>query len=97
MPRKVKRSSTKKRNATKPKAPKMRGGAGYTLTDCKIGGMSEVRAYSECPQNSGPLSPRHAQDLYSAPILFSGGGGTPKRRKSVTAKRGKAYGQGCGY
>lgn len=67
-----------------------KGGAGYTLTDCRIGGLSEVRAYSECPQNVGPGSADFAKALYSAPILFSGnqaGGTHHKRRKSKTIKR----------
>lgn len=67
-----------------------KGGAGYTLTDCRIGGLSEVRAYSECPQNVGSGSADFAKELYSAPILFSGnqaGGAYHKRRKSRTLKR----------
>ncbi len=68
-----------------------KGGAGYTLTDCRIGGLSEVRAYSECPQNVGPGSADFAKALYSAPILFSGqaGGSHHRRRKSRTQKRQK--------
>jgi hypothetical protein len=67
-----------------------KGGAGYSLTDCRIGGLSEVRAYSECPQNVGPGSADFAKALYSAPILFSGnqaGGSHHRRRKSRTQKR----------
>jgi hypothetical protein len=69
-----------------------KGGAGYTLTDCRIGGLSEVRAYSECPQNVGPGSAEFAKALYSAPILFSSnqaGGSHHRRRKSKTLKRHK--------
>jgi len=71
MPRKY-QSKTKKRTGRRPQ----KGGVGYTLTDCRIGGLSEVRAFSECPQNVGPASADFAKALYSAPILFSGGGQT---------------------
>jgi len=68
-----------------------KGGAGYTLTNCRIGGLSEVRAYSECPQNAGPGSAEFAEALYSAPILFSGqaGGSQHRRRKYKTQKANK--------
>lgn len=83
MPRKPQRK-TSKRTGRRPQ--KQRGGVGYTLTDCRIGGLSEVRAFSECPQNVGPASADFAKALYSAPILFSGqAGGAP--RKSRTTKR----------
>jgi hypothetical protein len=87
MPRKLKQQrKTVKRTANRHQ----KGGVGYTLTDCRIGGLSEVRAFSECPQNVGPASADFAKALYSAPILFSGGqAGGARRRKSTkrTTKR----------
>jgi hypothetical protein len=84
MPRKY-QSKTKKRTNRR----QQKGGVGYTLTDCRIGGLSEVRAFSECPQNVGPASADFAKALYSAPLLFSGQAGGARRRKSNkrTAKR----------
>ena len=86
MPRKLRhqRKTTKRTGRRHQK-----GGVGYTLTDCRIGGLSEVRAFSECPQNVGPASADFAKALYSAPILFSGQAGGARRRKSTkrTTKR----------
>jgi len=84
MPRKYK-SKTQKRTGRR----QQKGGVGYTLTDCRIGGLSEVRAFSECPQNVGPASADFAKALYSAPILFSGGAqtGGARRRHRKSAKR----------
>ena len=83
MPRKQQRKTAKRTSKRNQK-----GGVGYTLTDCRIGGLSEVRAFSECPQNVGPASADFAKALYSAPILFSGGGqtGGARRRKSTKRK-----------
>jgi hypothetical protein len=79
MPRKLKQQrKTAKRH--------QKGGVGYTLTDCRIGGLSEVRAFSECPQNVGPASADFAKALYSAPLLFSGQAGGARRRKSTKRK-----------
>jgi hypothetical protein len=79
MPRKYQRKTSKRSRKNQ------KGGVGYTLTDCRIGGLSEVRAFSECPQNVGPASADFAKALYSAPILFSGQAGGA-RRKSRTTK-----------
>lgn len=99
MPRKVKRSSTKRRSSSsrrKMGTIKMKGGAGYTLTDCKIGGLSEVRAYSECPQKVGPLSPDFAKALYTDPILFGGGGSKRRRSSPRKSQSPLTTGFGCG-
>ncbi len=76
-----------RRKTTKRSRNCQKGGVGYTLTDCRIGGLSEVRAFSECPQNVGPASADFAKALYSAPILFSGQAGGGKRRRGKSAKR----------
>lgn len=82
MPRKTQQKTVKR-----TKRCNQKGGVGYTLTDCRIGGLSEVRAFSECPQNVGPASPDFAKALYSAPILFSGGGQTGGARRRKSTKR----------
>jgi hypothetical protein len=87
MPRRYHRKgSVKKTMKRHHKKIPQKGGAGYTLTDCRIGGLSEVRAYSECPQNVGPGSADFANSLYSAPVLFSGQAGG-SHRKSRTQRR----------
>lgn len=83
MPRKQQRKTAKRTSKCNQK-----GGVGYTLTDCRIGGLSEVRAFSECPQNVGPASADFAKALYSAPILFSGqSGGARRHHRKRTSKR----------
>ena len=88
MPRKYNRKGSAKRLSSTHKN-QQKGGSGYTLTDCRIGGLSEVRAYSECPQNVGPGSSDFFKALYTSPILFSGqaGGARRSHRKSRTQKR----------
>jgi len=90
MPRKIQRK-TAKRTAKRHQ----KGGVGYTLTDCRIGGLSEVRAFSECPQNVGPASPDFAKALYSAPILFSGQTGGAHHRRKTTKRTTKRKAANC--
>ena len=87
MPRRYHRKGSVKKPMKRSHKKTQKGGAGYTLTDCRIGGLSEVLAYSECPQNVGPGSADFANSLYSAPILFSGQAGGARSSKSRTPKR----------
>lgn len=92
MPRKLR---MQRKTSKRTRANCQKGGVGYTLTDCRIGGLSEVRAFSECPQNVGPASPDFAKALYSAPILFSGQAGGARHRKRSGKRTSKRKAANC--
>lgn len=87
--------SGKRRNCSSMHKKNQRGGVGYTTTDCRIGGLSEVRAYSECPQDVGPGDAAFAKTLYEAPILFSGSQTGGSRRKKRTKSKSPSRRRGC--
>lgn len=73
-----------KKNNTKKQNTHQKGGVGYKLDvfkNCKIGGLPEVVATSDCPA-VGPGNPNFAQALY-------GGSKKRKLKNKQTKKRTK--------
>lgn len=79
-----------KHRVSKTRKRIQRGGVGYSLDvfkNCKIGGLPEVVATSDCP-SMGPGDPGFAKALYGGRRKVSKKTKTTKRRGSK-AKKGK--------
>ena len=83
---------TVKRRISKTKKRQQRGGVGYSLDvtkkNCKIGGLPEVVATSDCP-SLGPGDPGFAQALYGGSRKSKRVKKSKSRSKSKKTKRVK--------
>ena len=71
------------RQNTRKAKHQQNGGVAYTLdTGCKIGGLPEVKAVSDCPA-VGHRSPKFAEALYGGSKKRKGKRTATKKRKST--------------